>query len=231
MIDKPNVTSSHAVKKLLFFISFLLLTIFIFWQVVELGWLEVLRNQEQMVVIIKKLGLLGPLVIILLMAIAIVISPIPSAPIALVSGALYGHTFGTIYVVIGALSGALLAFMISRKLGYDYINRKLHHRMPVKIIGSQNTLMMIVFFTRLAPFISFDVISYAAGLTKLTVGRFILATLMGIIPISFVLAHLGSEVKDGEIESIATALLLLGFFTFLPLIINKITTRSSKGSE
>lgn len=222
MNHNSNITANHAVKKLLFFIGFLLLTVYAFWQVVELGWLEVLRNQEQMVVIIKELGLYGPLAIMFLMAIAIVISPIPSAPIALVSGALYGHTFGTIYVVIGAVTGALIAFMISRKLGYDYINRKLHHRMPIKIVGSQNTLMMIVFITRLAPFISFDVISYAAGLTKLTLVRFILATLMGIIPISFVLAHLGSEVKNGEMESIAYALLLLGFLTLMPLIFNNL---------
>lgn len=220
-----------AVKKLFIFIGFLLLTVFIFIQIIELGWLDVLKNQENLLVIIKELGLIGPIAIILLIAIAIIIVPIPSAPVALVSGALYGHTFGTIYVVLGALSGAILAFMISRKLGYDYVSRKLHQRMPVKIVGSQNTLMMIVFVTRLAPFISFDVISYAAGLTKLTFGRFIIATLMGIIPISFILAHLGSEVKNGEIESIATALLLLGFFTLIPLIINKITTRSSKGSE
>lgn len=121
MNNKTNVTDNYAVKKLLFFIGFLLLTIYAFWQVVELGWLEVLRNQEQMVVIIKELGLFGPLAIIFLMAIAIVISPIPSAPIALVSGVLYGHTFGTIYIVIGAVAGALIAFMMSRKLGYDYI--------------------------------------------------------------------------------------------------------------
>lgn len=229
MIDKTNINSNHANKKLLFFIGFLLLTIYVFWQVVELGWLDVLRNQEQMVVIIKELGLLGPLAIIFLMAIAIVISPIPSAPIALVSGALYGHTFGTIYVVIGAIAGASIAFMMSRKLGHDYINRKLHHRMPVKIVGSQNTLMMIVFVTRLAPFISFDVISYAAGLTRLTYSRFIIATLMGIIPISFLLAHLGSEVNNGEMERIVFALVLLGFITLVPIIFKKLKTHYNEG--
>ena len=224
MNHNSNITANHAVKKLLFFIGFLLLTIYAFWQVVELGWLEVLRNQEQMVVIIKELGLFGPLAIIFLMAIAIVISPIPSAPIALVSGVLYGHTFGTIYVVIGAVAGALIAFMMSRKLGHDYINRKLHHRMPVKIVGSQNTLMMIVFVTRLAPFISFDVISYAAGLTQLTVGRFFLATLMGIIPISFLLAHLGSEATNGEVQEIAFALLFLGLLTMASMLIHSFKT-------
>ena len=220
----------HAVRKLFIFIGFLLLTVIVFIQILELGWLDVLKNQEKLIVFIKELGLIGPITIIFLIASAIIISPIPSAPVALVSGALYGHTFGTIYVVLGALLGALLAFMISRKLGYDYINKKLHHRMPVKIVGSQNTLMMIVFVTRLAPFISFDVISYAAGLTKLTYSRFIIATLMGIIPISFVLAHLGSEVNNGEMEKIVIALVFLGFITVVPIIFNKLTKNHNEGS-
>ena len=223
--------NDHAVKKLIIYVSFLLLTIFVFIQTMESGLLDVLKNQERLSGIFKELGLIGPVAIISLIAFAIIITPIPSAPIALVSGALYGHTFGTIYVVIGALLGALSAFMISRTLGYDYINKKLHQKMPEKILGSQNTLMMIVFVTRLAPFISFDVISYAAGLTKLTLLRFTLATLMGIIPISFILAHLGSEVESGEIKSIVTALLLLGFFTLILLIIKKLATNSNKGSK
>ena len=222
--------SEPAVKKLIIFIGFLLLTVIIFMQLIEMGWLDILKNQNKLLILVKELGLIGPIAIVGLIAIAIIITPVPSAPVALVSGALYGHTFGTIYVVLGALSGAVLAFMISRKLGYDYINKKLHHRMPAKIVGSQNTLMMIVFVTRLAPFISFDVISYAAGLTKLTLGRFIIATLMGIIPISFFLAHLGSEVKNGEMESIVAAIFLLGLLIFVPLIISKLMTNFNKGS-
>lgn len=221
--------NDHTIKNIFVFIGFLLLTIFVFILVIELGWLQILKDPEKLFSIIDDLGLIGPVVIILLIASAIIITPIPSAPVALVSGALFGHTFGTIYVVVGAVSGALIAFTISRKLGYDYVSKKLHHRMPEKIVGSQNTLMLIVFATRLMPFISFDVISYAAGLTKLTYGRFFIATLMGIIPISFMLAHLGSEVKNSEMESIAIALILIGFITLIPLIIQKMATNSDKG--
>jgi len=224
---KNNVKNNNdAVKKLLFFIFFLLSTILIFWLGSELGWLNIFENQDAIQTAIKKAGLFGPLIIIILIASAIIISPIPSAPIALVSGALYGHTLGTVYIVIGAITGAFTAFIIARKLGYDYINRKLHHGLPKKIVGSQNTLMMIVFATRLAPFISFDVISYAAGLTQLTSLRFIIATVMGIIPISFILAHLGSEMTGGELEGIVLALVLLGFFTVVPVIINKFTNQA-----
>jgi len=224
-----NKVNNNAVKKLLFFIFFLLSTILIFWLGSELGWLNIFENQDAIQATITKAGLFGPLLIIILIAAAIIISPIPSAPIALVSGLLYGHLLGTVYIVAGALLGAVLAFMISRKLGYDYVSKKWHNRIPNAIVGSQNTLMIIVFVTRLAPFISFDVISYAAGLTKLTFWRFLIATLMGIIPISFVLAHLGSEIKNQEFESIVTAILLLGAVTIIPALFNAIKISNSKG--
>jgi len=61
---------------------------------------------------VQQLGLFGPLVIIGLLTLAIVMSPIPSAPIALASGAVYGHYLGTLYVVIGAGLGQLLLFSL-----------------------------------------------------------------------------------------------------------------------
>lgn len=171
---------------------------------------------------IQQVGLLGPFIIILLITIAIVISPIPSAPIALVSGALYGHTLGTIYIIIGAIAGALIAFIIARKLGHDFFTKRFNYNFVTPITGSQNTMMFIVLISRLAPFISFDVISYAAGLTNLSIQRFLIATTMGIIPISFLLAHLGSEVSTGEVESIAFALILVGLITSISFLLNKL---------
>lgn len=217
-----NSDEIQAIRKFLVFIVLILLIIFIFRQIIALGWMDVIEDRNKLFTLIQGAGLIGPVLIIGLITIAIVISPIPSAPIALVSGALYGHTLGTIYIVIGAVTGAVIAFIIARYLGHDYVNKKLHYHLPVKLVGSQNSLMIIVFLTRLAPFLSFDVLSYAAGLTSLTLLRFFLATVAGIIPISFMLAHLGSEVKDGEMKSIAFALILLGFMTIIPVIFNKI---------
>jgi uncharacterized membrane protein YdjX (TVP38/TMEM64 family) len=59
-------------------------------------------------------GWYGPLAVVVLMTIAVVLSPLPSAPIALAAGALYGHTWGTLYVLAGAQSGAMIAFAIAR---------------------------------------------------------------------------------------------------------------------
>lgn len=66
---------------------------------------------------VDQTGPWGPLAVIALMTVAVVASPIPSAPIALASGAAYGHYAGTVYVAIGAEAGALTAFLITRSLG------------------------------------------------------------------------------------------------------------------
>jgi len=69
---------------------------------------------------IDAAGLLGPLLVVALMTLAIVASPLPSAPIALAAGAAYGHTYGTLLVVLGAEIGALAAFLLARGLGRPF---------------------------------------------------------------------------------------------------------------
>lgn len=171
-------------------------------------------NLERFVV---DLGIAGPLAIIGLLATAIVINPIPSAPIALAAGAAYGHLWGTVYVVIGAEIGALVAFAIARFVGYDVLHRWFGKRLSLGSLASQNALMAAVFASRLLPFISFDLVSYAAGLTPLKPWRFALATLAGIVPASFLLAHFGSEMVSADTHWIMLALLALGAVTLLPI--------------
>lgn len=178
---------------------------------------------------IRETGPLGPLVVVSLIAMAIVVSPLPSAPIAVAAGALYGHFWGTLYVVTGAEVGALLAFFLSRWFGYPLVKKVIGDRIPLDSGSSQNTLMVIVFVTRLLPFLSFDVVSYAAGLTPLRTWRFALATLAGIVPMSFLLAHFGGEFASFDTDRFLWAFLALGVMTGLPLTV--MTVRRRYGSR
>ena len=161
-------------------------------------------------------GLWGPLAVVGLMALAIVFSPLPSAPIAMAAGALYGHTWGTIYVLLGAEIGALAAFGIARLVGHELLRRWFGERLRLGWLGSQNALMGVVFASRLLPFVSFDIVSYAAGLTALSFWRFALATLFGIVPASFLLAHFGGELSTGNAVQSLIAALALGVLVALP---------------
>src|SRR3546814_6544205 len=111
---------------------------------------------ERLDMLVARAGFWGPVVIITLMTVAVVASPIPSAPIALAAGAAYGHLWGTVQVVIGAELGALIAFGLARVLGHDVLRRMFGDRMDAGLLGSQTALTATVFASRLMPFVSFD---------------------------------------------------------------------------
>lgn len=176
-------------------------------------------TRETIEVWIERAGPLGPLLIIVLMMVSIVASPIPSAPIAMVSGAAYGHFAGAVYVAIGSELGALAAFIIARYIGRDHVERWLGDKAGFGLLGSQNLLMLTVFASRLLPFISFDAMSYAAGLSRLRLWRFLIATLAGILPASFLLAHFGAEAMSGDFGTAEWIIIGLGLMTAAPLLV------------
>ncbi|MFV2054838.1 MAG: TVP38/TMEM64 family protein [Thiohalomonadales bacterium] len=182
-------------------------------------YLSFFKDGEAVKQWIIGLGLAGPVIVMALMTIAIVISPLPSAPIALAAGAVYGHYEGALYVATGAEIGAIIAFYIARLSGVDMINDWMGGRLKKTLVGSQNSLMVIIFVSRLLPFLSFDVISYAAGMTHITFWRFAIATFAGIIPASYILAHFGAEMASEDTTRIAIALVVLGLFTLIPVIV------------
>lgn len=196
-----------------------------YWILHGTGALAIILDGHALREFVMGLGMAGPTAIVALMIVAILVSPIPSAPIALAAGALYGHTWGTGAIALGAELGALAAFGLARLLGRDALQRWLGSRLPKARLGSQNALMAIVFISRLLPFISFDVVSYAAGFTTLTWWRFALATLAGILPASFLLAHFGEEMVTGELDRILYALLALGLLTLVPLLVHYVRQR------
>jgi len=191
-------------------------------------------DKEVLRTLIENLGPMGPVLVIALMTVAIVMSPIPSAPIALAAGAAYGHLWGTVYVAAGSLSGALIAFGIARFLGRDFVEAKLKDSSAAgyleRYLKSQNALMATVFATRLMPFLSFDVISYAAGLTSLATWRFAVATVAGIIPASFLLAHFGSEIGSADPVRVTLAVLSLGVVTLVPVGVKVFLDRRRRGA-
>lgn len=184
-----------------------------------LGLSVALPDRGQLLIWIEAAGIWGPIVVVGIMTLAIVVSPLPSAPIALAAGAAYGHALGTALVLLGAELGALVAFLLARKLGRPFVERYVGQSLGKGLLGSQNMLTFLVFASRLLPFLSFDLISYAAGLSKLHLWRFALATLAGIIPASFFLAHLGSVAMEGEARSMLLTVAVLGLVSGASLLL------------
>jgi uncharacterized membrane protein YdjX (TVP38/TMEM64 family) len=184
---------------------------------------------------VGQLGVAGPVALVALMGAAIVLSPIPSGPIAVAAGALYGTLWGGAFTILGAVGGAMIAFGLARYLGFDAVRRSSSPVLRyIAAPRSEGALMLIVFASRLVPFISFDAVSYAAGITCLSFWRFALATVLGVVPVSFALSAVG----DGMIGSTTDGMQLVvvgGAITLVPVALHwgwrRITARRNDSPD
>lgn len=196
------------------------------------GFLQFVSDPEAVRSSVLELGAWGPALVVGLIAAAIVVSPIPSGPIGLAAGAAYGPLIGTLLIIAGAELGSILAFAIARFLAYDAVRKWSAIRRPLEWLetrGSQNWLMSVVFASRLLPFISFDAVSYAAGLTPLTFWRFGVATILGVAPISFVLAYGGDALLTHAGGDVMAWVLGAGAITLIPIVIKLAWDRVRRG--
>ncbi len=140
---------------------------------------------------LARAGALAPLVLIGMLAVAVVVSPIPSLPLDIAAGAAFGPWLGTLYAALGALIGSIVSFGIARVLGRELVERIAGGHISFCRECSDKLLTRVVLVSRLIPGVSFDVVSYGAGLTKMSLWRFVLATFFGMLPLTFLYTSSG----------------------------------------
>ena len=90
---------------------------------------------------------------------------------------------------------------------------------------SQGGLMLVIFASRLVPFISFDAVSYAAGLTPIAFWRFVVATLAGVIPTAYLITAFGGLLMASESGVVTGLLILVSGITLLPIVAKLLLAR------
>lgn len=172
-------------------------------------------HPERIKAVLENAGSLAPLVLMLFMALAVMITFIPSLPLNIAAGAYFGPVLGTVYCAAGALGGAVAAFLIARYLGREYIARYLSGHINFCPQCSDRLLTKVIFACRLLPIISFKLVSYGAGLTMMSVRAYSLATLVGMLPITFVYNYFGSTILAASRGTVAVLGVLMVSFLFL----------------
>ncbi|MBW4622316.1 MAG: TVP38/TMEM64 family protein [Cyanosarcina radialis HA8281-LM2] len=165
---------------------------------------------------VKNLGLFGPLVYVGVLVLSVVISPIPSAPLAVVAGAIWGPILAGIYSVIGGFLGSLIAYFLGRTLGRSAIVALTGKVVYFSKQRGEVFLGWSIFITRLLPVFSFDLISYAAGITGLSLPIYAIATLLGMIPSTFLLTFMGTAFTLDSPLGIAFSIIFLILLIGLP---------------
>lgn len=198
-------------------LSFILLLVYAWynWQVA--AFFEPARVEE----ILAEIGPFAPLIYMVIMAATAIIIPIPGPPLFVVAGAFFGPFLGTVYAVVGSLAGAVIAFLIARFLGRDVIESMVGKQVVICCECSEGLLTKIIFFSRLLPLISFDVVSYGAGLTRMSLRSFVLATLLGSLPMTFIYHFFGSVMAVSSTTALILGLLIVAILFALPYLADR----------
>jgi len=178
-------------------------------------------NPDNIQRLLTSAGSFAPLLFMLVMAAAVVISPIPSLPLDVAAGAFFGPFLGTLYAALGALGGSAISFMVTRKMGRELIEPFLGGHISFCKDCSDKLLTKVVFLSRLIPFVSFDIVSYGAGLTRMSLKNFCLATFLGMLPLTFVYTYFGSTLTLGKGLGIILGFIMVVMFFIIPWFIER----------
>lgn len=182
---------------------------------------------------VAQYGAYAMAVSFLLMILQSVIAPLPAFLITFANANLFGWWQGAILSWSSAMAGAAVCFYIARILGRDVVE-KLTSKTGLKQIddffdkyGKHSILI-----ARLLPFISFDIVSYAAGLTSMGFWGFFIATGIGQLPATIVYSYVGGMLTGGA-KLFVTGLLILFALSVLIILIRQIylSRKNNKTNE
>ncbi|MDD4343981.1 MAG: TVP38/TMEM64 family protein [Eubacteriales bacterium] len=173
---------------------------------------------------IISLGMFGPLIFL---GFAL-IRPLIFFPITimyLASGLAFGGFWGGVIGISVALLSALTAHFVANKIGIDFLPMKWRSRIcavrdRVDEKGLRNMILI-----RFIPMISFDLISYSAGLSGVKLKPYLLGTLIGIAPRIFAYTYVGSNIMSPGDSNFWIALGVLILIFVIPGLVYKYKKR------
>jgi uncharacterized membrane protein YdjX (TVP38/TMEM64 family) len=170
---------------------------------------------------ILSFGIWAPIVSFFLMIFQSVAAPLPAFIITFANAGLFGWVYGAILSWSSAMAGAALCFYIARYLGRDTVVKFTSN----KALNSIDNFFKhygkyAILIARLLPFISFDIVSYAAGLTSMGFWPFFIATGIGQLPATIVYSYIGGMLTGGVRTMVFGLLILFALSTLFVLLKN-----------
>lgn len=111
---------------------------------------------------------------------------LPGTVLSFAGAVLFGAYEGTLYTWVGAVIGSVLAFLLARALGRDFVNGLLGGKLEAldRRIREQGFYGLLLI--RLVPLFPFNGVNFGCGLTGIRLRDYVLATAIGIVPGTFV---------------------------------------------
>lgn len=158
-----------------------------------MGWgapvWELFSERERIQRAVDGAGAWAPAVYVVFLLAQAVVAPLPAPAVAVVGGYTFGVVEGFLLTWLGCVVGGVVSFGISRLFGRRFVVASGRLGGLDRYVEEHGGVM--IFVLRLIPLVSFDVISYAAGLSGIRFRTFLAATALGMVPGTFAFVYLG----------------------------------------
>lgn len=196
--------------------------------------LESLKANRDDLLAFTEANYVAAVVLFILLYIAVTGLSLPGAVIlTLAGGFLFGSLPATLFVNVGATTGATLAFLAARHILRDWVEEKFGRWLESLQVGFAKNAFNYLMTLRLIPLFPFFVVNLVSGLTRMSVGTYVAATALGIIPGSFVYAYAGRQLgtinslKEIASPQVFTAFALLGALALVPTVYKRVSAKSA----
>ena len=221
----PAPPRSGASKLAIVAVLTVAIALFFYWDLGRFLSLDALKQNRDQLLAFTEGNYTVAVALFILSYIAVTGLSLPGAVIlTLAGGFLFGAGFATLFVNLGATIGATLAFLTARYLLRDWVEQKFGVWLgPLQEGFARNAFSYLVTL-RLIPLVPFFVVNLVSGLTRMSVGSYVAATALGIIPGSFVYAYAGRQLgtinslKEIASPNVIGAFVLLGLLALMPTV-------------
>ena len=167
--------------------------------------------------LLQTYPLIAPLIFILIRSLGVIFPPIPGIILDAVGIYFFGWKLGFIYAEIGVVGGAVVAFWIARKYREPVVRRfvtlqKLHAWEDT--LSERKKFWSLVGLRLITGPLLFDYINYVAGLTKINFGKFLVATIVGSLPVMIPIYYFGDKLLSHSFYLISTFILVVLIISF-----------------
>jgi uncharacterized membrane protein YdjX (TVP38/TMEM64 family) len=166
------------------------------WHNQESFWafINFIGDREAVVAFLDQLGFVGPLALSALLALQVLIPTLPSEPLMIAGAYAYGFLGGFLISWLVAVAASQAVFYLARYAGRPLVERLVPARVLDKWLrtaGEKGTIFFLLAFV--IPPIPSDIMTYVAGLSAISGRRFLVANLVGRMPMVFLFTLVGAN--------------------------------------
>lgn len=134
----------------------------------------------------QEAGLLAPVAYVMFVVAEVIVAPIPGLMLYAPGGLIFGPWLGGFLAIVGNTIGAGISCALARSAGQGWLEKISANTSMEKLQEQLNRRgFWMILLLRLNPLTSTDLLSYAAGLTRIPTWHVMLATGLGMAPLCF----------------------------------------------